>query len=148
MEDITVTISYVTKLFCNLKSHKKKKKKKKKTCPKGVPSWLIQEIARVAPAVILIMQALLDLGRIPFSWKRHWSSRYFRKGNRSADSSNCPPSPPSSVRCVNTTSTVLTLVISLNMTPRAWHPHRLTTWLLQKILWHPIHTYNPRPSER
>ena len=111
--------------------------------PKGVPSWLIKEIVEVAPVVTLIMQASLDLGRITFSWKRHWSSRYFRKGNRSAESSNRPPPPPSPVRCVNTSSTVLTLVISLNMTP-----HWLTTWLPQKILWHPIHTYNPWPSER
>ena len=107
MEDIIITISYVNKLLCNLHSHKT-------TCPKGVPSWLLKEIAEVAPAVTLIVQASLDLCCIPFSWKRHWSSRYFRKGNRSAESSNRPPSPPSSVRCVNTSSTVLTLVISLN----------------------------------
>ena len=105
---------YVNKLLCNLHSHKT-------TCPKGVPSWLLKEIAEVAPAVTLIMQASLDLCCIPFSWKRHWSSRYFRKGNRSAESSNRPPSPPSSVRCVNTSSTVLTLVISLNMTPSPTH---------------------------
>ena len=48
------------------------------------------EIAEVAPAVTLIMQASLDLGRILFSWKRHWLSRYFRKGNRSAESNNRP----------------------------------------------------------
>ena len=83
MEDITVTISYVNKLLCNLKSHKT-------TCPKGVPSWLIKEIKEVVPGVTLIMQASLDLGRIPFSWKRHWSSRYLRKGNRSAELSNRP----------------------------------------------------------
>ena len=72
-----------TKLLCNLKPHNA-------TCPKGVPSWLIKEIAEVASEVTLIMQASLDLGRIHFSWKRHWSSRYFRKGNRSAKSSNHP----------------------------------------------------------
>ena len=93
----------------------------KQHAPKGVPSWLIKEIAEVAPSVTLIVQASLDLGCIPFSWKRHWSSRYFRKGNRSEESSNRPPSPPSSVRCVNTSSTVLTLVISLHMTPSPTH---------------------------
>ena len=36
--------------------------------------------SRSSPAVTLIVQASLDLGCIPFSWKRHWSSRYFRKG--------------------------------------------------------------------
>ena len=64
MEDITITIFYVTKQLCNLKSHKT-------TFPKSVPSCLINEIAEVAPAVALIMQTSLDLGRIPFSWKRH-----------------------------------------------------------------------------
>ena len=49
------------------------------------------------------------------------SSRYLRKGNRSAESSNRPPSPPSSVRCVNTSFIVLTLVISLKMTPSPTH---------------------------
>ena len=53
-------------------------------------TFLINKRNSISSPCTLTMQASLDLGRIPFSWKRHWSSRYFRKGNRSAESSNRP----------------------------------------------------------